>query len=278
MAPAEPKETGKGRGGATMYLDVIDLRDFYATLLGRTVLRLVDAAIGRLAEPAPKGAVLGFGFATPYLPRLAGGAERVIGFMPAQQGVLDWPPEGRSATALVEEAALPLPDASMDFILVVHALEMSPKPHALTGELRRVLTAGGRLLIVVPNRQGLWARSDISPFGHGRPYSRGQLRALFAEAGFQGVAWDTALYMPPSGRRTIIRSSGMLERTGRRFWPAFCGVTLALAIKTTIEGVRVRVRPRLAPALGHALQPRALGRSSAREHEHGLFAEEVPHP
>ena len=53
-------------------------------------------------------------------------------------------------------------------------------PAALLREVWRVLAAGGRLLAVVPNRRGVWARIDTTPFGHGRPYSRSQITASAA--------------------------------------------------------------------------------------------------
>jgi SAM-dependent methyltransferase len=239
-----------------MYLDVIDLRDFYASELGGVVTRHIGASIARLQPASTGGCVLGLGFVTPYLQTYRSDAERILAFMPAPQGVLDWPPEGKSATALVAEDALPLPDSCVDFALVVHALEMSAQPPALMAELRRVLTRSGRVAIVVPNRQGLWARSDVSPFGFGRPFSRGQLRALLAETGFICERFDTALYMPASGRRAMMGMSGLLEKTGRRVWPAFCGVTLVLASKGPIEGAKVSVRPRFVRVLQPALRPK----------------------
>jgi len=238
-----------------MYLDVIELRDFYATLPGQAVRRKVGQAIADLAAARSGERVLGFGFATPYLHRLAGDAERALAFMPAGQGVIDWPPDGPSSTALVEEDSLPLSDASVDLAILVHAIEYSPQPAELIGEMRRVLASGGRLVIVAPNRRGLWARSDISPFGHGRPYSRGQLRALFAEAGFEAEAWTTALHVPPAIMRSMPRTAGVLEKVGTTGWPAFSGVTCVVACKRTIEGARARARPVLAPALQPALQP-----------------------
>lgn len=246
-----------------MYLDVIELRDFYATALGRAVRGKVDRAIADLVAARPGERVLGFGFATPYLRRLAGDAERVLAFMPAGQGVIDWPPDGSSCTALVEEQALPLTDASVDLAILVHAIEMSPQPADLIGEMRRVLVSGGQLMIVAPNRRGIWARSDISPFGHGRPYSRGQLRSLFAEAGFEAEAWTTALHVPPAIMRSMPRTAGVLEKFGTTGWPAISGVTCVAARKRTIEGVRVRARRVLAPALRPILQPGngAMGRS-----------------
>jgi SAM-dependent methyltransferase len=237
-----------------MYLDVVDLRDFYAAPLGRTVARQLMPVMSQLIKVDAATRVLGFGFATPYLAFLQG-AERVLAFMPAGQGVIDWPPGAASSTALVEEDSLPLPDSSVDLLLLVHALEMSPRPQALMAELRRVLTGGGRLVIVVPNRRGPWARFDLSPFGFGRPYSRGQLRQLFAEAGFEAEAWATGLHMPPSGLRPLLSAAGALDKIGRLCWPAFAGVIVVSAVKRTVQGVTVRVRPRLAPAFRPALRP-----------------------
>jgi len=78
----------------------------------------------------------------------------------------------------------------------VHALEMSHDPTALLREIWRVMASGGRLLAVVPNRRGVWARMDTTPFGHGRPYSRAQIMYLLREAWFTPVDWSEALYVP----------------------------------------------------------------------------------
>ena len=96
--------------------------------------------------------------------------------------------------------------------VVVHGLEMSDRPNALMAELRRVLTGGGRLIVVVPNRQGPWASTDLSPFGFGRPYSRGQLRRLFAEAGFEAESWTTGLHMAPASWRPLLRGGARLRQ------------------------------------------------------------------
>ena len=45
-----------------------------------------------------------------------------------------------------------------------------------------MLAPGGQVVFIVPNRSGLWARRDVTPFGFGRPYSFGQLEALAAPA------------------------------------------------------------------------------------------------
>jgi SAM-dependent methyltransferase len=239
-----------------MHLDVVDLRDFYASPVGRMVHRQLVPTLDPLVKVDAGTRVLGFGFATPYLAAISG-AERVLAFMPAGQGVIDWPAAGGSATALVEEDSLPLPDSSVDLILMIHALEMSSRPHALMTDIRRVLTGGGRLIVVVPNRQGPWASSDLSPFGFGRPYSRGQIRSLFAEVGFEAEAWTSGLHMPPLGARPFLGAARALDRVGSIIWPAFSGVIVVRALKRTVQGIGVRARPRLAPAFRPVLGPPA---------------------
>ena len=92
-------------------------------------------------------------------------------------------------TALVEELDLPLVDAAVDRVLLVHALEMSRDAEAMLREVWRVLAPGGRLLAVIPNRRGIWARTDTTPFGHGRPYSRSQITAFVARDWFTPTVW-----------------------------------------------------------------------------------------
>ena len=74
--------------------------------------------------PDVKGlGVLGVGYATPFLNPYRAEAALVVAAMPASQGVLHWPPEGGGLTLLTDEAELPLPDLSVDRVLLVHALE-----------------------------------------------------------------------------------------------------------------------------------------------------------
>ena len=131
---------------------------------------------------------------------------------------------------------LPLPDSSIDRLLIVHALEMANDPAELLKEAWRVLSPGGRVLAVVPNRRGLWARVDTSPFGYGRPFSRGQITKLLRETSFSPTAWDEALYVMPVPRRHFMHASARWEAIGARLWPAFAGVILVEAAKHLHQG------------------------------------------
>ncbi len=163
-----------------MSIDVVDLRNFYGQRLGTAARRFVGRGIRALWRDAAGQRVLGVGYTTPYLGLFREEAERCLAFMPAGQGVLKWPTTRPALSALVDDCEMPLADAAVDRVLLVHALEMATDPGALLREVWRVLASGGRLLAVVPNRRGLWARMDTTPFGHGRPYSRTQINQLLA--------------------------------------------------------------------------------------------------
>ena len=197
-----------------MYVDIVELRDFYATPLGQLVCRLTVQRLERLWPDVRGQALVGLGYASPFLEIYRGKAERCLAFMPARQGVAAWPSKGKFAAALVDEMDLPLNDSSIDRLLLVHCLEMTEDSHALLREAWRILTPGGRLAVVVPNRRGLWARLERTPFGHGRPYSRPQLARLLREASFTPHAWEDALWVPPFRSRMMIRSAAAFERAG----------------------------------------------------------------
>ena len=184
-----------------MALDVTDLRSFYASSIGRTAYFLVCAHVTRRWNNLAGLSVLGLGYATPYLDHFRGEALRLLAMMPAEQGVVNWPSDGASASALIDDSMLPLARFLRGRVLLAHALETAEHPRELLAEIWRVLTPGGRLIVVAPNRSGLWARLDTTPFGHGRPYSRGQLLDLMRETLFSPIYWSEALYTPPLNGR-----------------------------------------------------------------------------
>lgn len=220
--------------------DIVDLRSFYAQPLGHVARRLINRAV-RSRWPDTRGmALLGLGYATPYLGVFREEVERTFAFMPAAQGVVKWPSAAPSLAALVHETLLPLPDASVDRVLAVHALEMTTDAPEMLSEIWRVLAAGGRLMLVVPNRRGLWARMDTTPFGFGRPYSRTQLVELLREAMFTPVGWDEALWVPPFARTSLLRTAVAWERIGKLLAFPFAGVHIVEATKQVWRPVTAR--------------------------------------
>ncbi len=214
-----------------MYGDVIDLRDFYAGSLGRAARRVLRVRI-RETWPDLRGMrVMGLGYAAPYLLPFREECERVIAVMPAGQGVVHWPAEGPGLVTLADDSELPLPDVSIDRVLLVHALERTEQLRPMLREVWRVMTDGGRLLAVVPNRRGIWARLDRTPFGQGHPYTAGQLSRLLRDNMFDPIRTRQALFVPPSRSRMVLASAPAWEKLGARWLPMISGVLMIEAGK-----------------------------------------------
>jgi SAM-dependent methyltransferase len=240
-----------------MSMDVVDLRNFYAQRLGTVARRLVGLRVRERWQDV-RGQ-----HPTPYLGLFREEAERCLAFMPAVQGAVKWPSTRPALAALVDEYELPLRDSSVDRVLLVHAVEMAQDAGSLLREVWRVLSSGGRLLAVVPNRRGLWARMDTTPFGHGRPYSRSQITNLLRETWFTPTGWDEALYLPPLQRGWIIRSAVAWERAGATTSAPFAGVHIVEATKQVYRAIPARrERKRLVPALQPVLTPSGGARTS----------------
>jgi len=235
-----------------MHLDVLDLRNFYyRTQLGRVAQKAIRDQMTLLWPEAQGQTVAGFGFAVPLLRPYLATARRVIGLMPAPQGVMAWPAGLANVSVLCEEVQWPLETGMVDKLVLMHGLETSEHPTAVLEECRRVLGPGGRAIFIVPNRAGLWARRDVTPFGFGRPYTLGQLDAQLRRAGFVPERHLAALYIPPTSRRFWLRSAPMWERMGTRISSALAGGVLMIEVS---KQVYAPTRPGLAAVVRRPLR------------------------
>ena len=94
-----------------------------------------------------------------------------------------------------------------------------------------MLAGGGRLIVVAPNRRGIWARMDATPFGQGHPYTPTQLARVLRQADFTPETVASALFMPPTDSRMMLRSAMAIERIGERWFTTFAGVSMVEASK-----------------------------------------------
>jgi len=240
-----------------------DLLDFYGTPLGHVARHLIALRIRSRWRDVHGLRVAGVGYATPYLRALRAEAERVIALMPRPQGVKYWPEDARNLAAMFDEPDLPLPDESVDCLLAVHCLEMSEDSEGLLREFWRVLRPEGRLLVVLPNRTGLWARADHTPLGAGHPYTTAQIHGKLERAMFSPQADLPCVFVPPVGWRVMLHAAPAWERFGRRVWPALSGV-LVIEARKELHGLIGPAEVRLRPAMGRAAVARpAMARREA---------------
>ena len=222
--------------GPVMYNDVIDLREFYAASTGQVAQRLVQRHIRETWPDLHGMNLLGVGYATPFLSPFMTEAQRVIAMMPARQGVVRWPAHDRNIAFLGSEEDMPLADLSMDRVLLVHALECSEQVRKLLREVWRVMADGARLMIVVPNRRGIWARFDHTPFGHGHPYTLRQVSRLLRDNMLVPAGSAAGLFVPPTRSRMLLKSAPAIEEIGVRWFQTFSGVLLIEAEKEIYGG------------------------------------------
>jgi SAM-dependent methyltransferase len=251
--------------GIVGLMDILELREFYGSRLGQVTRRALSQRLRPLLGGLGGAKVMGLGYSTPYLADCVPEAETRLAFMLARQGVFRWPEDGAVQSALVEEYELPLLESVIDAGLVIHALEFTDAPGEMLKEIWRVLAPQGRLILVVPNRRGLWARFDSSPFGHGQPFSRPQLSVLLRDSQFSVTSWSNALYFPPSGKGMMISSASALEKFGPRLMPAVSGVLVVEAVKQVYASAAARRKRRLVLRPRPALSPIPTRRNASGE-------------
>ena len=227
-----------------MATDVHAAAEFYASRRGAVTARLLRERLAKLWPDLRGESVLGLGYAAPYMRLWREDAARCLALTPAQMGAARWPAGTANLSCTADEDALPFPDLMFDRILLVHGLEAADNARRMLREVWRVLKDDGRLLVVAPNRRGMWAHLESTPLGHGQPYSPGQIGRLLATAMFRVERRDTALYLPPTNLRLVLRGARLWEGGGRRIAPRLAGVTITEAVKDVYAAVPVHAAPR----------------------------------
>lgn len=225
-----------------MWVDASQLSDFYKSPLGTLVHQSVSLCLEKFSKPLTSEEVLvAYGYGVPYVDKTLGQTNRTLCLMPSFLGALAWPPEGPNLTCLCEGTLIPLPSRSVHRLFMIHALELCRDAEALLQEAWRVLVEGGELILVVPNRRGLWARSVTTPFGQGHPYSGRQLFALVESQDFVPLGTPTYCLFHPPFNTTLLQSERTLrwvETIGRRWVKKIGGLVFLRAEKRLVACLR----------------------------------------
>ena len=224
-----------------MRLDVIELKEFYSgTELGKTTKELINRVLEAKIDTDSGSLTIGFGFTCPFLENKLkeNGNKDILLLMPSEQGVISWPKKSKSVSALVDEVSWPVNTSSADLILISHGLEVSDNQDLLLQEVRRVLKDSGKLVILVPNRTGFWARSDSTPFGYGKPYSISQLTSLLRKNQFQIDCITPNLYGFPAKGGYWLKSLFLWEKLGRKLNSLFLGGLLIVEARKDVYAVK----------------------------------------
>ncbi|GAB4124525.1 MAG: methyltransferase domain-containing protein [Sideroxydans sp.] len=164
--------------------------------------------------------------------------------------------EGNTVRVCLSE--LPFDSASMDLVILPHALESAENPHQIIREVERVLRPEGSLLISGFNPYSLWGLHRLLGRRQGFPWS-GRFIALarmkdwLALLGFEVVGGCFAAYAPPFRQRKWLERAAFMEKAGDRWWAVGGGVYFLHAIKR-VPGMRL-IKPSWNKGLVQKLLP-----------------------
>ena len=157
--------------------------------------------------------------------------------------VADYPEIPRSpgeTTLMGSLHDLPFKTQSIDLLILSHALEVAPDPHALLREADRVLIPEGRLVILGFNPVSVWrlrkgcrSVNQFPPAGHdwiALSRIKDWLKLLSFDLGAGGASAFGAYNPPFDSERWLTRTQWM-DPAGRRWWPMFGGVYFLMAVK-----------------------------------------------
>lgn len=184
---------------------------------------------------------------------------------------------GVTASLRADGAEMPITSASIDLVLLPHALEFSEKPHQILREVERVLVADGHLVITCFNPVSLWglrhtfSKREKYPW-RGRFINLMRLKDWLSLLGFEVAGGAMDCYVPPCTSEKWLERFKFMESAGDRWWPFSGAVSFLHAIKR-VRGMRVIVPQWRQPARSKRLvsvsqkqdeHPAARGQSTTR--------------
>ena len=154
-------------------------------------------------------------------------------------------------TLVTDFAALPFAENSLDLLLLPHALELSPDPHATLREVQRVLVPEGRVVISGLNPMSLWgfrqsrtrllhrlgwADDYLPEVGDAIGYLR--LRDWLRLLSFEVELVQFGCYRPAVRSAAWLDRLRWMDRAGQRYWPIFGSIYFVVAVKR-VRGMRL---------------------------------------
>lgn len=184
------------------------------------------------------------------------GTERVLPARPSLQN--DPPPDSATRHAAIalhcDFDALPFDGASLDLVVLPHALEHARDPHLTLREVERVLVPEGRVVIVGFNPVSLWGlrqqlgrwRKRLAPGASAGPFLPDagdllryrRLRDWLRLLSFEVEDGRFGCYRMPVYSPKWLDRFDWMERVGERWWPVFGAVYFVVAVKR-VRGMRL---------------------------------------
>jgi SAM-dependent methyltransferase len=176
--------------------------------------------------------------------------------------------------------ALPLPDASVDLVVLPHALELARDPHRTLAEVERVLVPEGRIVIAGFNPASLWGlRQGAGRVQRGAGLARAsspylpragdfigywRLRDWLRLLSFEIEGGQFGCYRPPLRSQRWLDRYAWMDTVGDRWWPVLGAVYFVTAVKR-VRGMRLVGKVKRVPVKAPAVRaaPAVVSRAAA---------------
>ena len=198
--------------------------EFYNLRIGVLAQRFVQARMREIWPDVRHHRLLAIGYAQPYVEEYSKQAERTVVMTPVAPDAQPWLKNDKNVLCLGKPTLQPYPYESFDRILAIHSLEFSEDLSEMLHECWRVLKPNGRMMLVVPNRMSIWARTENCPFAYGTPYTVSQIKHDLLENNFQIERQRKALFVPPFETNLMLSLSPIFEGVGGAVFKSFGGV------------------------------------------------------
>ena len=161
---------------------------------------------------------------------------------------------------------LPFATASLDLVVLPHALEFAADPHQVLREADRVLRPEGRVIVTGFNPVSLWGarqaamRSLLRPYlpAEGQMLSVPRLRDWMRLLSFEPDRGRFGCYVPPVRTEQWLARLQWVEKAGDRWWP-ICGALYLMSAVKRVRGMRL-----IGPAWKPVPKLAVAGRASAQ--------------
>jgi len=174
--------------------------------------------------------------------------------LPAANASVTAPSGAQSVDLHCEFDALPFANASIDLVVLPHALELARDPHLTLREVERVLVPDGRVVIVGFNPASLWGlRQRAGRLRRALGFARGsslflprageligywRLRDWLRLLGFEVEIGRFGCWRPPISSEVWLDRWRWLDRVGEHWWPVLGAVYFVVAVKR-VRGMRL---------------------------------------
>ena len=210
-----------------MTTQISQIDEFYHQPDGRLVAQLLRPKLTPHMTQRTGLTRAGFGYPFAFLPA----TDQMPVLIPEECGALAYNSASGIITASCQSDRWPIASEMLDHLTICHGLEFVHNAKACLAEAHRTLCGSGQLLLMVPHRRSLWVRSDETPLGQGKPFSRRQITMLLHQSGFEITAVRRALFVPPVGLKLGPRIAHLMETYGHNWFGMFGGVMIITATK-----------------------------------------------